>query len=125
VLAIREQIASAVDVVVHQARFADGSRRITSIMEVTGMESGRVQMQPLFEFRAALGQRGTAVRGSFEPCNTVPAFYEGLRASGVSLDLSLFMQDAPADADFSAAHTQRVRPQSIRTQPTKGAAYEA
>jgi pilus assembly protein CpaF len=125
VLAIREQIASAVDVVVHQARFADGSRRITSIMEITGMESGRVQMQPLFEFRAALGQRGTAVLGSFEPCNTVPAFYEGLRASGVTLDLSLFMQDAHGDAGISAARTQSARSQPMRTQPTKGAAHEA
>jgi pilus assembly protein CpaF len=125
VLAIREQIASAVDVVVHQARFADGSRRITSIMEITGMESGRVQMQPLFEFRAALGQRGTAVLGSFEPCNTVPAFYEGLRASGVTLDLSLFMQDTHADAGISAARTQSARSQPMRTQPTKGPAYEA
>jgi pilus assembly protein CpaF len=97
VLAIREQIAAAVDVVVHQARFADGSRRITSIMEVTGMESGRVQMQPLFEFRAALGQRGGAVRGSFDACNTVPTFYEGLREAGVALDLSLFVPAVPTD----------------------------
>lgn len=97
VLAIREQIAAAVDVVVHQARFADGSRRITSIMEITGMESGRVQMQPLFEFRAALGQRGGAVRGSFEACNTVPTFYEGLREAGVALDLSLFVPVAATD----------------------------
>lgn len=97
VLAIREQIAAAVDVVVHQARFADGSRRITSIMEVTGMESGRVQMQPLFEFRAALGQRGGAVRGSFDACNTVPTFYEGLREAGVELNLNLFVPAVPTD----------------------------
>jgi hypothetical protein len=82
-------------------------------------------MQPLFEFRAALGQRGTAVLGSFEPCNTVPAFYEGLRASGVTLDLSLFMQDTHADAGISAARTQSARSQPMRTQPTKGAAHEA
>jgi len=105
VLAIREQIAAAVDVVVHQARFADGSRRITSIMEVTGMESGRVQMQPLFEFRAALGQRGGAVRGSFDACNTVPTFYEGLREAGVALDLSLFVP--VAETDVGSAHEVR------------------
>ena len=90
VQAIREQIASAVDVIVHQARFADGSRRIVSIMEVTGIESGRVQMQALFEFRAHLGRRDTRVDGIFVGCEAVPTFYESLRASGVELDLAPF-----------------------------------
>ena len=90
VAAIREQIAAAVDVVVHQARFADGSRRITSIMEITGIESGRVQMQPLFEFRAQFGQRGTMVNGHFTGLDAIPTFYEGLRQAGVALDLDLF-----------------------------------
>ena len=90
VAAIREQIAAAVDVVVHQARFADGSRRITSIMEITGIESGRVQMQPLFEFRAQFGQRGTLVKGHFTGLDAIPTFYEGLRQAGVELDLELF-----------------------------------
>ena len=90
VQAIREQIASAIDVIVHQARFADGSRRITAIMEVTGIESGRVQMQSLFEFRARLGRRGQAVDGDFTGCDAIPSFYEPLRASGVELDLSPF-----------------------------------
>jgi len=55
----------------------------------------------------------------------VPAFYEGLRAFGVTLDLSLFMQDAHGDAGISAARTQSARSQPMRTQPTKGAAHEA
>ena len=90
--AIREQVAAAIDVVVHQARFADGSRRITSIMEVTGIESGRVQMQPLFEFRARVGTRGVAAAGEFIGCGNVPTFYEGLRASGLVLDLRPFQE---------------------------------
>jgi pilus assembly protein CpaF len=93
VQAIREQIASAVDVIVHQQRFADGSRRIVSIMEVTGIESGRVQMQPLFEFRARLGRRDARVDGAFVGCGNVPAFYESLRAAGVALELSPFAGD--------------------------------
>jgi len=92
VSAIREQVAAAIDVVVHQARFADGSRRITSIMEVTGIESGRVQMQPLFEFRARVGTRGVAAAGEFIGCGNVPTFYEGLRASGLVLDLRPFQE---------------------------------
>jgi len=94
VSAIREQVAAAIDVVVHQARFADGSRRITSIMEVTGIESGRVQMQPLFEYRARVGARGVVAAGEFIGCGNVPTFYEGLRASGLVLDLRPFQEMA-------------------------------
>jgi len=90
VAAIREQIAAAVDVIIHQTRFADGSRRITSIMEVTGIEAGRIQMQPLFEFRARLGRRGGPVEGEFVACDAIPVFYESLREAGVTLDLSPF-----------------------------------
>jgi pilus assembly protein CpaF len=90
VLAIREQIAVAIDVIVHQTRFADGSRRITSIMEVTGIEAGRVQMQTLFEFRARLGRRGSPIEGEFVACDAIPVFYESLREAGVLLDLSPF-----------------------------------
>ena len=92
VSAIREQVAAAIDVVVHQARFADGSRRITSIMEVTGIESGRVQMQPLFEYRARVGARGVVAAGEFIGCGNVPTFYEGLRASGLELNLRPFQE---------------------------------
>ncbi|MFO0235326.1 MAG: CpaF family protein, partial [Burkholderiales bacterium] len=90
VQAIREQIASAVDIVVHQARFADGTRRIVSVMEVTGIEAGRVQMQPLFEFRAQRTRRDGRVDGVFRACGTVPTFYEALREAGVPVDLAPF-----------------------------------
>jgi pilus assembly protein CpaF len=99
VQAIREQIAAAVDVIVHQARFADGSRRITHITEVTGIESGRVQMQPIFEFRMTSGQRGSAVRGVFEACDTVPTFYEGLREAGVAIELAAFQKAVESEPE--------------------------
>jgi pilus assembly protein CpaF len=59
--AIREQIAAAVDIVVQQARMADGSRKVTEIAEVTGIESGRILMQTLFRFDAAAGGVGAHV----------------------------------------------------------------
>ena len=96
VLAIREQIASAVDIVVHQARFADGRRRVVSIMEVTGMEGGRIQMQPLFEFRMHDARRGDRIGGAFAGCDTVPTFYEALREAGVELDLTPFGRSSDA-----------------------------
>jgi len=72
--AIREQIASAVEIIVQQARGADGSRRIVEITEVTGTEGTRVLMQPLFRWH----------RGVFEDCGNVPQFLErlGLPATG-------------------------------------------
>lgn len=48
--AVREHIAASIDFIVQQARLADGSRRITAIVEVTGMESGRIQIQELFRY---------------------------------------------------------------------------
>ena len=74
--AIRDQIGSAIHVVIQQARGADGVRRIVEIAEVTGLEASRVQMQPLFRWE----------RGRFAGCDTVPQFFESLRANGVSLD---------------------------------------
>jgi hypothetical protein len=83
-------LAAAVDVVVHQSRFADGTRRIVSIMEVTGIEAGRVQMQPIFEFRARHGRHDARIDGVFSGCDAIPSFYDSLRESGMSLDLSPF-----------------------------------
>ncbi|HRA80783.1 MAG TPA: ATPase, T2SS/T4P/T4SS family [Thauera sp.] len=87
--AIREQIASAIDIVVQQTRFSCGARRITSIAEVTGMEAGRIQLQELFRFvRQASGQgHGT---GQFSGCDVVPSFYDELRETGVALDMRIF-----------------------------------
>jgi len=85
VAAIREQVASAVDIVVHQARLPDGSRRIVEIAELTGMEGGKVLMQPLFRYR-----RGAGEGGWFGGCGNVPHCLEALREQGVAFDLSAF-----------------------------------
>jgi pilus assembly protein CpaF len=88
--AIRDQVVSAVDIIIQQARLADGRRIITGIVEVTGIESGKIQLQELFRFeqqgRDPLGR----VLGRFTGCNAVPAFYDALREAGIALDLSLF-----------------------------------
>ncbi|MGD9946082.1 MAG: ATPase, T2SS/T4P/T4SS family [Burkholderiaceae bacterium] len=92
VAAIREQIVSAVDVVVHQSRMADGSRRIVEIAELTGLEGSRVLMQPLFRYDKS-GSDRTGM-GRFIGCGNIPEFYEALRAEGRSVDLSLFQGQA-------------------------------
>jgi pilus assembly protein CpaF len=88
--AIRDQIASAVDILVQQTRFACGSRKITSITEVTGMENGRLQMQEIFRFNHSGYGADGKVRGTFVGCDLVPTFYEELRAQGLALDLEIF-----------------------------------
>jgi len=90
VLAIREQIAAAIDIVVHQARLADGHRRIVEIVELTGLEGPRVLMQPLFRFERCAGANGAG--GRFVSCGNLPQFYEVLRAQGEDADLSIFRE---------------------------------
>ncbi|MFT3804530.1 MAG: ATPase, T2SS/T4P/T4SS family [Burkholderiaceae bacterium] len=86
VAAIRDQVASAVDVIIHQARLADGSRRITEIVEVSGVEAQRVQMQSLFRW-----MRDGTQGWRFAACGVVPQFYESLDTGDVPPDLSIFV----------------------------------
>jgi len=90
VAAIREQIASSVHLVVHQARYANGSRRITRITEITGVVSGTIQMQDIFRFVPGAADRAGEGDGHFEACGHVPQFYEGLAKSGITVDLAPF-----------------------------------
>jgi pilus assembly protein CpaF len=96
VTAIREQIASAIDIVVQQTRFACGTRKITHICEVTGVESGRIQLQNIFEFRQTGVDQAGKTQGYFTGCGFVPEFYESLRRIGVPLDLGIFDRRDPA-----------------------------
>jgi pilus assembly protein CpaF len=98
-VAIREQITSAVDIVVQQNRFACGSRLVTSITEITGMESGKIQIQELFRFHnQGYGGDSAKVRGFFTGCDMVPTFYEELRSAGGDLDMAIFKPNEAVDA---------------------------
>jgi pilus assembly protein CpaF len=90
VSAIREQIASAIDIVVQQTRFACGTRKVTHITEVTGVESGRIQLQDIFEFHQTGVDQSGKTQGYFTGCGFVPEFYESLRRIGVPLDIGIF-----------------------------------
>jgi len=89
-VAIREMIASAVDIIVQINRFSDGSRKIVSISEVTGMESGIVQMQDIFRFQQQGFDSEGKVKGKYQATGRVPEFYEDLRARGISVDMGIF-----------------------------------
>jgi pilus assembly protein CpaF len=92
--AIRDQITAAVDIIVQQTRFGCGSRKITSISEVTGLENGKIQLQELFRFDQKGYRADGRVQGDFAGCDTVPSFYDELRARGAVADLSLFSRAA-------------------------------
>ena len=93
--AIREQISSAVDLIVHEARFADGSRRITHVTEVMGLEGSQTVMQDIFEFRQTGVSPDGRIQGYLTATGAVPSFFEQLKMRGLELPPSIF---APADA---------------------------
>ena len=88
--AIREQISSAVDLIVHEARFADGTRRITHITEVMGLEGSQTVMQDIFEFRQTGVSPEGRIEGRLTATGSVPSFYEQLSSRGIELDPSIF-----------------------------------
>jgi pilus assembly protein CpaF len=91
VRAIREQTASAVDLIVHQARFKDGSRHITAVTEVVGMEGDVITLQDIFRYDFAMGldDEGRA-RGTLKSTGLRPKFLDKLQASGVHVDPETF-----------------------------------
>jgi pilus assembly protein CpaF len=95
VTAIRQQVCSAIDIVVQQSRFACGARKITQICEVTGVESGRIQLRDIFEFRQTGVDANGKTTGYFTGCGFVPEFYDSLRRIGVPLDLGVFQRRDP------------------------------
>ncbi|MDG0970854.1 MAG: ATPase, T2SS/T4P/T4SS family [Porticoccaceae bacterium] len=90
VMAIREQVASAVDIIIQQNRFSDGSRRITSITEVTGMSGDTVQLSEIFRFQQKGFDGDGKIIGEFKATGLVPKFYEDLREKGVDIDMGIF-----------------------------------
>ena len=87
--AIREQVNAAMDVVVQTARLKDGSRKITEIVEVTGLEGDVFQLQPIFKF-IQKGYKDEKIVGHFEATGNVPKLYFELKERGIDVDLSIF-----------------------------------
>jgi pilus assembly protein CpaF len=88
--AMRQQIASAIQVVVQQARMSDGTRKVTSISEITGMEGDVITMQEIYRFdKIGLGPEGKVV-GRFVATGVRPKVCERLRSAGVQLAPDMF-----------------------------------
>jgi pilus assembly protein CpaF len=88
--AIRQQVASAIDLMIQVSRFSDGSRKMTHITELVGLEGDQVTMQDIFLFeKSGLAENGK-VLGRFRATGVRPRFYEKLKTSGIQLPASLF-----------------------------------
>jgi pilus assembly protein CpaF len=94
---VRQQIASAITIVVQASRLSDGTRKVTSISEITGMEENVISMQEIFSFqKKGIGPDGKVI-GAFVPSHIRPRFLERLRVSGIFLPPSLFEQETPVN----------------------------
>ena len=94
---VRQQIASAITIVVQATRMSDGTRKVTSICEITGMEENVISMQEIFAFnKKGIGPEGR-VLGAFQPTRIRPKFVEQLRISGIILPPSLFEREMPVN----------------------------
>ena len=93
VRAIREQIASAVDIIIQQSRLPDGSRKVTHISEVVGMEGEIIQLQDIFLFKQDGYTPEGKVKGGFVATGNIPELYQDMAARGLPVDLSIFQKD--------------------------------
>jgi pilus assembly protein CpaF len=94
---VRQQISSAITIVVQATRMSDGSRKVTSVSEITGMEENVISMQEIFTFnKKGIGPDGKVI-GAFQPTRIRPKFLERLRVSGIMLPPSLFEKETPVN----------------------------
>ena len=94
--AIREQICSAVNLIVQQTRFSCGTRSVTYITEVTGIENNIIAMQDIFRFEQDGFTPDGKVKGRFAPTGHVPDFVQDLVSRGIDVDMSIYAREAPA-----------------------------
>jgi pilus assembly protein CpaF len=89
---VRQQIASAITIVVQISRMSDGTRKVMSVTEITGMEENVISMQEIFAFKKkGIGPDGKVV-GTFEPSHIRPKFLDRLRLAGINLPQNIFEQ---------------------------------
>jgi pilus assembly protein CpaF len=89
--AVRDLIVSAVNLIVQITRFSDGTRKIISISEVTGIYEGDIQLQEIFAFtRSGISRTGKVI-GDYSATGVIPHFVDELREAGVGVDMNIFV----------------------------------
>jgi pilus assembly protein CpaF len=99
--AIREQISSAVDIIIHESRYSDGTRKVAAITEVTGLEGNQIVMQDIFVFRQTGVAENGKILGHFEPTGSVPTWFDTLSGMGLSIDPKMFDPDFKGDVKLT------------------------
>lgn len=89
---IREQIANGIDLIVQQARMKDGSRKVTHITEVLGMEGEIIILQDIFVFRENRINSDSTIEGTFGSCGIRPKLAERLEQNGIDVPVSWFIE---------------------------------
>jgi len=88
--AIRSQIAGAIDVIIQQSRFSDGTRKIVSITEITGMEKDTITLAELFKFEQTGVDEKGKVLGEFKATGVMPSFIDEVKSHNIPFDLGIF-----------------------------------
>src|SRR3546814_18318216 len=114
--AIREQVSSAVDLIVQLTRLRDGTRRVTHITEVEGMEGDKITLQDifLFDFSAGVGANGRH-QGALQPTGVRPGFSERLEDTGTAIDGSMFESDPSRGLRERRSEERRVGKEGVST----------
>ena len=90
--AIREQIQSAVDIIIHESRMSDGSRKVTAITEVTGMEGNQIVMQDIFAFNQTGIDANGKIVGQMKPTGAIPTWLDQVKSRGIEVDMKMFSE---------------------------------
>jgi pilus assembly protein CpaF len=103
--AVRQQVASAVNVVIQVTRLADGTRRVTSISEITGMEQDAIAMQEIFAFQQSGIDKDGKVMGRFRATGIRPKCADKIGTAGIPLPMDMFshvhpVNEAPGERRF-------------------------
>jgi pilus assembly protein CpaF len=109
VRAIREQVSSAVQLIVQISRLSDGSRKITSITEVCGMQGETVTLQEIFRFKETGFDKNRKILGSFQAMGMIPTFIEKMEQKGVHIPREIFSNEQ-SQKQSAGISSQRVNP---------------
>ncbi|NLB34309.1 MAG: hypothetical protein GX817_00565, partial [Elusimicrobia bacterium] len=93
--AIREQVSSAIDIIVHVSRFPGGTRNIVSITEINGMEGDVITMTEIFNFVQTGVSSDWKVRGRYSATGVIPSFIQEVRSMGIDVNMKIFHKQSP------------------------------
>ncbi len=121
VRAIREQISSAVNLIVQISRLSDGSRKVISVTEVVGMQGEAVTLQEIFRFKETGFDKNRRILGNFQAMGLIPSFIEKLDQKGVYVPRDIFSNDPkPATAQQPAVGSNPNQPTNSGLQKPAG-----